>query len=78
MKTLNTFGIDKEESVIPTDTKHPSEINESNYNEAFAKSIHLGYDGGLYVTEKDYLKYVKGNELHFGINLHFYQKIIFS
>lgn len=62
MKTLNTFGIDKEESVIPTDTKHPSEINESNYDEAFAKSIHLGYDGGLYVTEEDYLKYVKGEE----------------
>lgn len=62
MKTLNTFGIDKEESVIPTDTKHPSEINESNYNEAFAKSIHLGYDGGLYVTEEDYLKYIQGKE----------------
>lgn len=71
MKTLNTFGIDKEESVIPTDTKLFSKINKHDYYEAVAKSINLGYDGGLYVTEEDYLKYVKGNELYFGINLRY-------
>ena len=47
------------------------EKKEPSCDEAFAKSIHLGYDGGLYVTEEDYLKYVKGNELHFGINLRY-------